>query len=157
MAAPKSKSFTATIPEGAKPVPIAVPFDPNEVWGPKTEHRVCGTIGEYEWRGSIHRTDDGYGISPGPAWWRDRAVPRDTKVKVVLRPEGPQRDDLAPDLATALEAEPAAGEFFDALAQFYVKAYLRYIDATKRKPELRAERIKEVVGLLSAGKKERPR
>ncbi|HUR49740.1 MAG TPA: YdeI/OmpD-associated family protein [Acidimicrobiales bacterium] len=153
----KPKSFTATIAEGAKPGPIAVPFDPDEVWGPKSEHRVCGTIGEYGWRGSVHRTDSGFAISPGPAWWRDCDVPRESEVQVVLRPEGPQRDDLAPDFAAALEAEPVAGEFFDALAQFYTKAYLRYIDATKRSPELRAERIEEVVGLLKDGMKERHR
>jgi hypothetical protein len=40
-------------------------------------------------------------------------------VEIVLEPEGPQRDDLAEDLAAALEANPAAGRFVDSLAQFY--------------------------------------
>jgi uncharacterized protein YdeI (YjbR/CyaY-like superfamily) len=71
-------------------------------------------------------------------------------------PEGPQRDDLADDIAAALDANPGAGEFFDSLAQFYRKAYLRWIDATKRRPEQRAQRIAEVIGLLNAGVKERP-
>jgi Bacteriocin-protection, YdeI or OmpD-Associated len=39
----------------------------------------------------------------------------------------------------------------------YRKAYLRWIDATTRRPDLRAERIAEVMGLLDAGVKERPR
>jgi hypothetical protein len=43
------------------------------------------------------------------------------------------------------------------LAQFYRKGYLRYIDATKRRPDLRAARIAEVTGLLANGVKERPR
>jgi uncharacterized protein YdeI (YjbR/CyaY-like superfamily) len=64
---------------------------------------------------------------------------------------------LAEDLAAALAANPAAGAFFDTLAQFYRKAYLRYIDATTRRPALRAERIAEVTGLLADGIKERPR
>jgi hypothetical protein len=64
----------------------------------------------------------------------------------VFAPEGPQRDDLAPDFAAALEAEPEAGEFFDSLAQFYRKAYLRWIYATKRSPETRAARISERPG-----------
>jgi hypothetical protein len=50
-----------------------------------------------------------------------------------------------------------AGAFFDSLAQFYRKGYLRWIDATKRRPDVRAERIAEVVRLLNAGVKERPR
>jgi uncharacterized protein YdeI (YjbR/CyaY-like superfamily) len=79
------------------------------------------------------------------------------EVSVELTPEGPQRGDLAGDIAAALEASPAAGAFFDTLAQFYRKAYLRYIDATTRRPDVRAARIAEVAGLLAAGIKERPR
>jgi Bacteriocin-protection, YdeI or OmpD-Associated len=45
----------------------------------------------------------------------------------------------------------------DTLAQFYRKGYLRYIDATTRRPDLRAARIAEVVGLLADGIKARPR
>jgi hypothetical protein len=37
------------------------------------------------------------------------------------------------------------------------KAYLRYIDATTRRPDVRAARIADVVELLAAGVKERPR
>ena len=54
-------------------------------------------------------------------------------------------------------ASPAAAAFFDTLAQFYRKAYLRWIDATTRRPDLRAVRIAEVVDLLEAGIKQRPR
>ena len=54
-------------------------------------------------------------------------------------------------------ASPEAGAFFDTLAQFYRKAYLRWIDATSRRPDVRAARIAEVVDLLAAGIKERPR
>jgi uncharacterized protein YdeI (YjbR/CyaY-like superfamily) len=78
-------------------------------------------------------------------------------VIIELAPEGPQRGDLADDIAAALEANPAAGAFFDTLAQFYRKAYLRWIDATTRRPDLRAARIAEVADLLAAGIKERPR
>jgi uncharacterized protein YdeI (YjbR/CyaY-like superfamily) len=55
------------------------------------------------------------------------------------------------------DANPAAGAFFDTLAQFYRKAYLRWIDATTRRPEVRAARIAEIVDLLAARIKERPR
>ena len=76
---------------------------------------------------------------------------------VELAPEGPLRGDLAQDIAAALAASPAAGAFFDTLAQFYRKAYLRWIDATTRRPDVRAARIAEVVDLLAAGVKQRPR
>jgi uncharacterized protein YdeI (YjbR/CyaY-like superfamily) len=79
------------------------------------------------------------------------------EVAVELTPEGPQRADLAEDISAALAANPAAGAFFDTLAQFYRKGYLRWIDATTRRPDVRAARIAEVVDLLAAGIKERPR
>ena len=92
----------------------------------------------------------------GPAWRRDCGLDVGDAVDVVLEPEGPQRDDLAADVAAALADDRQAGEFFDSLAQFYRRAYVRYIDATKRRPDERAARIAEVVGLLAAGIKQRP-
>jgi uncharacterized protein YdeI (YjbR/CyaY-like superfamily) len=59
-------------------------------------------------------------------------------------------------LRTALEANSGAAAFFDGIAQFYRNAYLRYIDATKRRPDIRVERIAEVEALLAANVKERP-
>jgi uncharacterized protein YdeI (YjbR/CyaY-like superfamily) len=90
-------------------------------------------------------------------WMREAGIAVGADVIVELAPEGPQRSDLADDIAAALEASPAAAAFFDTLAQFYRKAYLRYIDATARRPDLRAARIAEVADLLAAGIKQRPR
>jgi uncharacterized protein YdeI (YjbR/CyaY-like superfamily) len=78
-------------------------------------------------------------------------------VTVALMPEGPQSEALAADIASALAAEPDAARFFDGLATFYRKNYLRWIDATKRSPDLRAQRIAELIESMKAGKKERPR
>jgi hypothetical protein len=142
--------------DSRKRVLVPVPFDPDRVWGPKNEHRVHGTVNGMAVRASIEPLGAGRGIFLGPAWRRDCGIGPGDEVTVVLAPEGPQRDDLAPDFAAALEAEPEAGAFFDSLAQFYRKAYLRWIDGTKRRPEVRAERIAETVELLKSGVKERP-
>jgi len=75
-------------------------------------------------------------------------------VSVELAPEGPQRADLADDVAAALEANPKAGAFFDALAQFYRRGYLRWIDSTRRDPAERARRIAATVDLLARGVKD---
>ena len=136
---------------------IAVPFDPDEAWGAKAEHPVGGTIDGRQVRGTITRGDRGWVFTVSSMWMCDTGTVAGTDVIVELAPEGPQRGDLAPDIATALEANPAAAAFWDTLAQFYRKAYLRWIDATKRRPELRPARIAEVVDLLAAGVKERPR
>jgi hypothetical protein len=136
---------------------IAVPFDPDAAWGAKAEHPVGGTVDGRPVRGTLQPGEGGWAFTVGPTWLRDTGVVTGTDVTVELSPEGPQRGDLAPDIAAALEASPAAAAFFDTLAQFYRKAYLRYIDATTRRPELRSVRIAEVVDLLAAGVKQRPR
>jgi uncharacterized protein YdeI (YjbR/CyaY-like superfamily) len=70
-------------------------------------------------------------------------------------PEGPQSDALAADIIAALHAEPEAARFFDGLASFYRKNYLRWINATRRSPSVRAQRIAELIELMKSGKKER--
>ena len=77
-------------------------------------------------------------------------------VSVEIAPEGPQLDQLADDIVNALEANPRALAAFEGLATFYRKAWLRWIDGTKRRPDVRARRIAEMVRLVAAGHKERP-
>ncbi len=137
---------------------VAVPFDPDQVWSPKPRHHITGTVNGIGIRAVIETHGGRHGFTLGPAWLRDgRAVAIGDTVTVEIVPEGPQRGDLAEDVAAALDASPDAGAFFDSLAQFYRKAYLRWIDATRRRPEQRAQRIAEMVQLLNAGIKERPR
>jgi hypothetical protein len=137
---------------------IPVPFDPDEIWGPKPRHHITGSLDGCGLRGVIDRHDDGgCFVVLGPAWTRDGGPVDGATADVVLQPEGPQRDDLAPDIAAALDASPDAAAFFDSLAQFYRRAYLRWIDATKRRPDQRPIRIAEMIELLEQGKKERPK
>jgi hypothetical protein len=136
---------------------IVVPFDPDEAWGAKSQHPVGGSIDGRKVRGTVTPADRGWVFTLPSMWMCDAGVSAGTDVTVELHPEGPQRGDLAEDIAAALAANPAAAAFWDTLAQFYRKAYLRRIDATTRRPDLRAVRIAEVVDLLAAGIKERPR
>lgn len=153
----KDRAYTTTITTGApKRVMVPVPFDPDSAWGPKPQHHVAGTVNGMRVRAVIEPLGDGFGIVLGPAWRRDCGLAPGDVVSVLLGPEGPQRDDLPEDVQAALTAEPDAGAFFDALAQFYRRAYLRWIDGTKCRPDVRAERITEVVGLLKAEINQRP-
>jgi hypothetical protein len=136
---------------------VVVPFDPDEVWGVKAVHHVNGTVDGTRVRVTLAPGSAGWWFGLGPQRVIGLGVAAGDEVSVELTPEGPQRADLADDIAAALAANPAAGAFFDTLAQFYRKAYLRYIDATTRRPEVRVARIAEVVDLLAAGVKARPR
>jgi len=154
----RARAYRATVTRDARRrVLVPVPFEPDEAWGAKPAHPVTGRVNGMKVRAVVEPLGDGWGIVLGAAWRRDCGVAPGDTVDVELFPEGPQRDDLAPDIAAALSADATAGAFFDGLAQFYRRAYLRWIDGTKRRPEVRAERIAEVVALLKAGVKERPK
>jgi hypothetical protein len=152
------RRFRARLEGSAKSrVYVPLPFDPAEVWGARPRYHVTGTINGLPTRGALMEIGTGFALPVGPAWRRDNGLQPGDAVSVVLAAEGPQRQALAPDVAAALDANPEAGQFFDALATFYRTGYLRWIDATKRRPDVRAERIAELVALLEAGHKERPR
>ena len=136
---------------------ITMPFDPDEAWGAKANHPVSGTINGRRIRTRLLSADGGWVLTLAPKRLLGLGITVGDEVTVELAPEGPQRGDLADDIAAALAASPEAGAFFDTLAQFYRRAYLRWIDATSRRPDVRAARIAEMVGLLEAGIKERPR
>lgn len=144
---------------------VPVPFDPDREWTPKPQHHIHGTVAGCKVRGVITTVDGQRGFLIGASWVRDflpdyqtaDGTGTDEPVAVAIRPEGPQRADLDPDIADALDASPGAAAFFDSLAQFYRRAYLKWIDGTKRRPDVRAQRIAEMVTLLESGVKERPK
>jgi uncharacterized protein YdeI (YjbR/CyaY-like superfamily) len=107
-------------------------------------------------RGVAEDFDNEIGLFLGPAWRRGCGLDAGDRVEVVLEPEGLQLNDLPNDVSSALHSDPVAADFFVSTAPFYRNAFISWIDATKRSPEKRAERIAEMVALLAAGEKERP-
>jgi hypothetical protein len=147
--------FSVTVSDGGRGrVFVPVPFDADAEWGPKTRHPVGGTLNGTRVRGVVQLQNGVQGFLVGLAWLRGSDLAPGDEAEVYLEPEGPQRQDLADDVAAALEASPRAAQFFDSLAQFYRRGYLRWIDATKRSPEMRRDRIATMVELLEAGIKD---
>jgi hypothetical protein len=149
-----TQRFKATVARSGSRTYIAIPFDPNEVWGVKQRHHITGSVNGCGVRGSLGSDGGQYFLPLGAAWRRDSGVEAGTEVEVVLTPEGPQADTLAADILAALETEPDAKAFFEALATFYRNGYVRWIESAKR-PETRSARIAEMLSLLKAGKKQR--
>jgi hypothetical protein len=144
---------TTIVKEGSRTY-IAIPFNPNEIWGIKQRHHITGSINGCAVRGSLGSAGSQYFLPLGAVWRRDNGVETGAEVEVELAPEGPQADMLAPDMLAALDSEPEARAFFESLATFYRNGYLRWIAGAKR-PETRSARIAEMLGLLKAGKKQR--
>ncbi len=153
----ESQRFTGTVAAtGRDSLLVPVPFNPDEAWGTKPRHHIAGTVNGVRVRAVIEAVGDGFGFTLGPKSPSRAGLVAGDEVAVDIAPEGPQRDDLPEDVAEALAANPKAAAFFDSLAQFYRRAYLRWIDATKRRPEQRPVRVAEMVKLLESGIKQRP-
>jgi hypothetical protein len=135
---------------------ILFPFDPAEAWGTRDRYHVTGTIGGIRVRTTLVHRGGSWHIDLGPKSGSAARLTDGETVEVEVWPEGPQSEQLAPDIAEALAASPRAQSAFDGLATFYRKGWLRWIDGTKRRPEVRAARIAEMVRLLEAGHKVRP-
>jgi hypothetical protein len=150
----RSQGFRASIEKFRSKTIIRLPFDPNEVWSVKDTHHISGSVNGFAYRGPLGLDQEGYYLQLGPAWRKEHGLEVGTSVEVELSPEGPQISSLAQDITVALDSEPEAKNFFVSLATFYRKGYLRWIDGARR-PETRAARIREMVDLLKAGKKQR--
>ena len=148
--------FTALVNAGPRgSAYIELPFDPASAWGPRDRYHVTGRAGWFNVRGPLVARGTGFALILGPAWLRGCPIKPGMEVNVVLSPEGVQLDELAEDVAAALAAEPEAARFFEGLAQFYRKAYLKWLDGAKRRPALRQKRLSQFIDLLKAGRKSR--
>jgi len=151
----QAKEFSA-IAEGRPGggLAITLPFDPSVAWGERERYDVTGTINGHKVRGKLRSRAGGHVLELGPAWCRAITVVDGAQITVVLALEGAQLRAMAEDIAAALEAEPAAGRFFESLPTFYRKNFMRWIEGAKR-PQTRAKRIAEMVATLKSGKRER--
>jgi hypothetical protein len=149
-----TQRFKAVVAKSGTRTFIAIPFNPNEVWGVKQRHHITGSVNGCGVRGSLGSDGTQFFLPLGAAWRRDNGFDVGVTVDVVLSPEGPQSEGLSADVAHALDAEPEAKAFFESLATFYRNTYIKWIESAKRS-ETRAARIDEMVQLLKAGKKQK--
>ena len=158
MAGSEERTFTARATvEASGRIRIAVPFDPAAAWGPRDRYHVTGTVDGRPVRAALRVADGTAALTLGPASGHRRRIEDGDPVEVSLRPEGPQAALVAGDIAAALDADPEARRAFDSLATFYRKGWLTWIEATKRRPAARAERIAQMVAWVKQGHKQRPR
>jgi hypothetical protein len=80
-----------------------LPFEPDEVWGSKVAHHVEGSVNGHRFRAVVEAVGPVHGVVMG----RDCGIGPGAVVDVVIAPEGPQRENLAEDVAAALNAEPS--------------------------------------------------
>lgn len=146
--------FESVIKKSGARTLIEIPFDPNQVWGTKQRHYITGSVNGCKVRGPLGLDGSYYFLSLGAVWLRDNRLDVGAKVDVILSPEGPQVENMSADIVNALEVNPQAKTFFDSLATFYRRNYIKWIESAKR-PETRGKRIDEMISLLNAGQREK--
>jgi hypothetical protein len=147
-------TFEAIVQREAGFTFVSIPFAPRDQWGPRPRYPVTGTINGIAVRGTLGASGSDYFLRLGAAWLRDCGLAAGSSVTVKLDLEGPHEGNLAPDIAEALAGSEKAQTFFDGLATFYRKNFIRWIESAKR-DETRAKRIAEMLTLLEAGKREK--
>ena len=95
---------------------IVAPFDPDAEWGVNAVHHVSGAVNGCGVRVTLEPGDSGWAFTLPPTRMQHAGIAVGSQVPVELSPEGPQRGDLAEDIAAALEANSAAGAFRHARA-----------------------------------------
>ncbi len=149
-----TQQFRDRVSKSGTRIFVALPFDPNEVWGVKDRHFVTGTINGRAIRGPLGMEEGHYVLSLGSAWRRDNGIDAGFQINVVLSAEGPQSGDMPDDISEALANDPDARAFFDSLATFYRNTYIKWIEGAKQ-PATRAARVRELLKLLHARKKQK--
>jgi hypothetical protein len=122
--------FSAVITAGPRGSGVVVvPFDPDEAWGAKAAHPVGGTIDGSRFRGTVSPGGTGWVVTVSPSRMRDSGLRglaaggrRDgRKVRSVV---------IWPRISPLRSRPTWPRRRSSTLAQFYRKAYLRWIDAT---------------------------
>jgi hypothetical protein len=70
----KEQRFKALIARSGSRVFIAVPFNPNDVWGSKQRHSIRGSVNSCGVRGSLGSDGTQFFLALGAAWRRDSGL-----------------------------------------------------------------------------------
>jgi hypothetical protein len=148
-----STRFRTTILQSGKTaMGFEVPPEAVDALGAGKRPPVTVTINGYSYRSSIAVLQGRYmiGLSAenrGPA-----GVTADDEVDVRLELDtAPREVTIPPDLAAALDAEPAARRIFDALS-YSNKSWHTIQVAAAKAPETRARRIEKSIAALREGR-----
>jgi hypothetical protein len=132
---------------------VEVPDEVLERFGKGKRPGVIVTLNGYEYRSTV-AVMDGMTLLPVAKKIRDGAgvAPGDLIAVTLTLEVGPRPVDLPDDLAAALDAQPAAREFYDNLANSLQRFHADNVNGAKT-PKTRQRRIEKSVALFLEGKK----
>ncbi len=146
--------FTADIEQsGRTATGIVVPDEIVQALGAGRRPPVRATINGYTYRSSVASMGGRYMLSVSAEVRSNAGVAGGDRVEVDLEVDTEPREVAVPqDFRDALDQNPAAAAFFDALAYSHRLRHVLAIEDAKT-PETRQRRISKAVEMLQAGKK----
>jgi len=146
--------FTTSLVKHGSRYWIVLPDETTQLWGERLHYYLAGELAGRPFRGRAERQHSEIILPVGAAWLRDNGVQPMHEFTCALQLESPVLEELADDIREAIQADQQAQRFFEDIAPFYRKNYLRWIESA-RTPATRARRIAETVQSLREGRMQR--
>ena len=147
-------TFRATLRlEGRTATGIEVPAAVVEALGAGRRPAVAVTLNGYAYRSTVAPFADGVYMLPVAAEHRNAAgLTAGDEVEVTLALDtAPREVEVPPELAAALDGDPAAKAFFDGLSNSNKKVFTLSVSGTNN-PETKARRVEKAIALMREGR-----
>ena len=147
-----SVTFDTTVTATGSNTGIVVPDELIERLGAGRRPAVIVNVNGYQYRNTVGVMGGRYMISISAAVRKDTGLTAGDQIHVALTlAEGPREVNVPDDLAAALSADPAAGEFFARLSSSLQRYHVDNISVAKT-AETRQRRIDKAISLFRQGK-----
>ena len=148
-----SESFRATIQQTGKTAcGIEVPEAVVAALGGSRRPAVVVTLDQYTYRSTVAPMSGGYWVGVNAEHREASGLRAGDDVKVTLRLDtAPRELEIPPELAEALDADPAAKAFFDGLSYSNKRVFTLSVEGTNN-PETRARRVAKAIALMREGR-----
>lgn len=149
---PTSVSFTTTLSQFGNNTGIEVPPALIEQLGAGQRPPVQVTVNGYQFRSTVGVMKGKHLVGVSAAIRKETGLQGGDAIEVVLTlATAPREVDMPADFAAALDAQPAARQFFDGLSNSLQRYHVDNVNGAKT-DETRQRRIEKSVGLFLEGK-----
>ncbi|PRX97788.1 YdeI/OmpD-associated family protein [Allonocardiopsis opalescens] len=140
---------TVVVLSGRTATGLEVPAEVVSALGPTKRPPVVVTIGGHSYRSTVAPMGGGFWIPLSAEKRAGAGVAAGDEVEVELRPDtAPREVEVPADFAAALDAEPAAGAFFDGLSYSKRRRHVLSVEGAKTDETRRRRIAKSVAGFL---------
>jgi Bacteriocin-protection, YdeI or OmpD-Associated/Domain of unknown function (DUF1905) len=147
------QTFRATIRQTGKTAcGIEVPATVVEGLGGSKRPAVVVTLDRYTYRSTVAPMGDEWWVGVNSSHREASGLKAGDEVQVTLDLDvAPREVEVPAELATALEADPVAREFFDGLSYSNKRVFTLSVEGTSN-PETRARRVTKAIALMREGR-----